>query len=220
MNLLHTVFQPSGNGPHPTIVAMHGRGANALDLLGLAPYICKGRFLVICPQAPHEVPIGPGATGYAWYLSAIPGNPDVQALLSVRDQLKEFIDACLGSFQIDAKKLVLIGFSQGGAMAYSLALDQPERFAALVAMSTRLSPGLLDHTPSASSAQSLPTLIQHGTQDQTIEVDRGREAAEALTRLKVPVTYLEYPMGHEINSRTLNDLSEWLENKVLSKGTT
>ena len=215
MNLIHTVFQPSGKGPHPTIVAMHGRGANALDLLGLAPHICNGRFLVICPQAPHEVSIGPGATGYAWYSSAIPGNPDVEALLSVRDQLKEFVDACLGSFQIEPHKLVALGFSQGGAMAYCLALDQPKRFAALVAMSSRLSPGLLDRTPSASSAQGLPTLIQHGTNDQTIEVARGREATDALSRLNIPVTYQEYPMGHEISPRTLSDLSDWLEQKIL-----
>ena len=215
MNLVHTVFQPSGQGPHPTILALHGRGSNALDLLGLAPNICNGRFLVICPQAPLEVPIGPGAMGYAWYASAIPGNPDVQALLSSRDRLKEFLDACLGSFQIDSRKLVALGFSQGGAMAYSLALDQPKRFAALVAMSSRLSPGLLDHTPSASSAEGLPTLIQHGTDDQTIGVDRGREAADALRRLSIPVTYQEYPMGHEISPRTLGDLSSWLEEKVL-----
>ncbi len=63
MNLVNTVFQPSGQGPHPTILALHGRGANALDLLGLAPNICNGRCLVICPQTPLEVPIGPGAMG-------------------------------------------------------------------------------------------------------------------------------------------------------------
>ncbi len=215
MNLVHTVFQPKGEGPHPTILAMHGRGANALDLLGLAPNICNGRFLVICPQAPVEVTIGPGAMGYAWYSSAIPGNPDVKALLSVRDQLKEFLDACLCSFQIDSRKLVCLGFSQGGAMAYSLALDQPKRFAALVAMSSRLSPGLLDLTPTATSAESLPTLIQHGTYDQTIGVDRGREAAEALRCLNIPVTYQEYPMGHEISHQTLTDMSVWLEERVL-----
>ncbi|NIO12214.1 MAG: hypothetical protein GTO40_31015 [Deltaproteobacteria bacterium] len=215
MNLLHTVYHPRGDGPYPTIVAMHGRGANSLDLLGLAPHICGGRFLVICPQASNEVAIGPGVVGYAWYSSAIPGNPDVQALLAARDQLKDFLDEACRELPVDSKRLILLGFSQGGVMAYSLALDQPKRFAGLVAMSTRLSPHLLDQSPAATTAAGLPTLIQHGTHDQTIEVDRGREAAEALTRLDVPVTYLEYPMGHEINSRSLTDLSQWLEDKVL-----
>src|SRR6202521_4969930 len=50
MRLIHTLYEPAGEGPHPTLIAMHGYGANALDLLGLAPYIADGRFLVICPQ--------------------------------------------------------------------------------------------------------------------------------------------------------------------------
>ena len=66
MNLIHTVYQPAGPGPHPTILTLHGRGANAFDLLGLAPYISGGKFVIISPQAPIETPIGPQAVGYAW----------------------------------------------------------------------------------------------------------------------------------------------------------
>src|ERR1700688_3809831 len=65
MRLIHTLYEPAGDGPHPTLIAMHGFGASALDLLGLAPYIADGRFMVICPQGPMEVPIGP-TRGYAW----------------------------------------------------------------------------------------------------------------------------------------------------------
>ena len=54
MNLVHTVFQPSGKGPHPTILALHGRGANALDLLGLAPNICNG----IARESERSRPVG------------------------------------------------------------------------------------------------------------------------------------------------------------------
>ena len=214
MNLIHTVFQPKGQGPYPTILAMHGRGANAQDLIGIAPYICDGRFLIICPQAPVEVPISPGVLGYAWYASSRDGKLDVQAILSAREQLTVFLDGCLDSFPIDPGKLVVLGFSQGGVMAYSLALGEPKRFAALVAISSRLSPELLDHLPLASSAQSLPTLIQHGSADDMITVDRAQEAADSLRRLSIPVTYLEYTMGHEISPRTLADLSTWLEERV------
>jgi len=61
MRLIHTLYEPAGDGPHPTLIAMHGFGASALDLLGLAPYIADGRFMVICPQGPIEVPIGADA---------------------------------------------------------------------------------------------------------------------------------------------------------------
>src|SRR6202046_4841931 len=48
MRLIHTVYEPAGEGPHPTLIAMHGFGANALDLLGLEPYLRYVTFLVIC----------------------------------------------------------------------------------------------------------------------------------------------------------------------------
>lgn len=216
MNHIHTVFRPSGEGPHPTILAMHGRGANAMDLLGIAPHICSGRFLMICPQAPLEVSLGPGGgIGYAWFSSSREGKADVDAILLSRNQLKEFIEACLECYPIDPARFVVLGFSQGGVLAYSLAFEEPKRFAALIAMSTRLAPELLERLPAASSAQKLPTLIQHGSNDSMIPVDRAREADAALQRLSIPVTYHEYPMGHEISGPTLNDLSNWLAEKVL-----
>ena len=216
MNLIHTVFEPRGQGPHPTILAMHGRGANALDLLGLAPQICEGRFLVICPQGPIETSYGPGMVGHAWFES--PGgmkSPDISSLLSSRDQLKSFIDGCLARYPMDPDKLVALGFSQGGGMAYSLALGDPGRFAGLVSLSSRLTQPLLDELPSAASAK-VPTLVQHGSYDQMIEVDQARWSVETLKNLNVPVTYNEYNMGHEITPESLLHLSNWLEEKVLS----
>jgi len=67
MNLIHTIYQPARDGPFPTLLTLHGRGANAFDLLGLAPHLCGGKFMMICPQGPLETPIGPEAVGYAWY---------------------------------------------------------------------------------------------------------------------------------------------------------
>jgi predicted esterase len=95
VNLIHTIYEPSKAGPHPTILTLHGRGANALDLLGLAPLVCSGKFLMICPQGPLETPIGPGAFGYAWYPMSMGGPPDIGAILSSREMLQQFLDACL-----------------------------------------------------------------------------------------------------------------------------
>ncbi|HEY6365337.1 MAG TPA: dienelactone hydrolase family protein [Candidatus Binatia bacterium] len=216
MNLIHTIYEPSGGGPHPTILTLHGRGANAFDLLGLAPYVCNGKFLMICPQAPLETPIGPGAVGYAWYPMTMGGPPDVGAILSSRKQLQAFLDECLSRYPIDAKKLVILGFSQGGVMAYSLALSDPKRFAGLVVLSSWLPKELIPDLAVKETVQSLPTLVQHGSQDQMIEVQRAQDSVERLRALRVPLTYREYDMGHEITPRGLTDLSAWLEEKVLS----
>ncbi len=216
MNLIHTIYEPSGPGPHPTILTLHGRGANAFDLLGLAPYLCNGKFLMICPQGPLETPIGPGAFGYAWYPMSMGGPPDIGAILSSRDKLQIFLDECLARYPIDTKKLVVLGFSQGGVMAYSLALSNPERFAALAVLSSWLPKELMPELAIKEAVQSLPTLVQHGTQDQMIEVQRARDSVEQLRALRVPLTYREYDMGHEISGKSLSDLSAWLEEKVLS----
>ena len=216
MNLIHTIYEPSGPGPHPTILTLHGRGANAFDLLGLAPYLCNGKFLMICPQGPLETPIGPGAFGYAWYPMSMGGPPDIGAILSSRDKLQIFLDECLARYPIDTKKLVVLGFSQGGVMAYSLALSNPERFAALAVLSSWFPKELMPELAIKEAVQSLPTLVQHGTQDQMIEVQRARDSVEQLRALRVPLTYREYDMGHEISGKSLSDLSAWLEEKVLS----
>jgi phospholipase/carboxylesterase len=216
MELIHTAYQPSGRGPFPTLLTLHGRGANAFDLLGLAPYLCGGRFMVICPQAPLETPIGPESVGYAWYPMSMGGPPDIDAILTSRQRLQAFLDECLKSYPIDPRKLGIIGFSQGGVMAYSLALAHPERFAALAVLSSWLPKELLPRIEINAAVESLPTVVQHGTEDQTIQVDRAQSSVEILRQLKVPVTYREYAMGHEISPKSLSDLSAWLEEKILS----
>jgi phospholipase/carboxylesterase len=144
------------------------------------------------------------------------GPPDIGAILSSRKKLQAFLDECLARYPIDAKKLVILGFSQGGVMAYSLALSNPERFAGLVVLSSWLPKELIPDLAIKETVQSLPTLVQHGSQDSMIEIGRARDSVERLRELRVPLTYREYDMGHEITPRGLTDLSAWLEEKVLS----
>jgi phospholipase/carboxylesterase len=219
MQLIHALYEPPGDGPHPTILTLHGRGANAMDLLGLAPYLADGRFFVLCPQGPVQMPIGPGAMGYGWYPPA-PGAglpPDVPAVMSARKQLLAFLDAAIERYPIDPSKLLVLGFSQGGVMAYTLALSDPERFAALLALSTWFPAELLDHMADASAAQHLPTWIQHGTRDDMVPVERARTSVETLRDRRLPLIYREYDMGHEINGQSIKELTHWLEEKILAR---
>lgn len=215
MELVHTVYRPPGSGPFPTIFTLHGRGANAFDLLGLAPYLCSGNFLMICPQGPLETPIGPQTVGYAWYPMSNGGSPDVDAILGSQRKLQVFLEECSTAYPIDPKKIAVLGFSQGGVMSYSLALPNPERFAALAVLSSWLPKELLPRLNAPKAIQSLPTLVQHGTNDPMIQVDRAHTSVEMLRDLRMPLTFREYSMGHEISGRSLADLSAWLEEKVL-----
>ena len=216
MELLHCVYEPSGEGPHPTILALHGRGANAMDLLGLAPHLAGGAFRVICPQAPLEVELSPGMTGYAWFPMSLGGDIDTAAFLSARDRLRTFLDQCAERYSLEGRKLALLGFSQGGGMAYSLGLAEPDRFAGMCILSSWLREGTLAALGIADRVDSLPTLVHHGKRDELIELARAQHSIALLEKLRVPVEYREYDMGHEITSRSLADLSGWLEEKVLA----
>ena len=216
MELLHCVYEPPGEGPHPTILALHGRGANALDLLGLAPHLADGAFRVICPQGPLETPVGPGMTGYAWFPMSTGGEVDAAAVLSSRDSLRRLLDECLRRYPIDARRLVLLGFSQGGGMAYSLGLSEPGRFAGMCILSSWLRENMLQRFGVADGVDSLRTLVHHGRRDELIELERAKHSVTLLENLRVPVDYREYDMGHEITSPSLADLSTWLREKVLA----
>jgi len=101
-------------------------------------------------------------------------------------------------------------------MAYSLGLGEPERFAGLASLSSWLPQDLLAVLPDVPATEQLPVLIQHGNRDELVGVDKARQSSEKLRDLRVPVTYHEYEMGHELNAQSLTDLSGWLQEKVLS----
>jgi phospholipase/carboxylesterase len=67
----------------------------------------------------------------------------------------------------------------------------------------------------SDAVQALPTLIQHGRQDPMIAVDRARDSVERLRQLKLPLTFREYEMAHEITPGSMRELSAWLEEKLL-----
>ena len=102
-------------------------------------------------------------------------------------------------------------------MAYSLALTQPQRFAALAVLSSWLPKELEARLQVSEAVQALPTLVQHGMQDPLIEVGRARDSAQRLRQLRLPLTFREYDMDHEITPRSLGDLSAWLKEKVLNE---
>jgi len=218
MRLIHAVYEPAGVGPHPTLIAMHGYGANALDLLGLAPYIADGRFMVICPQGPMEVPIGP-TRGYAWFPIRMGSTPDREAIEDAGRAATEFLNTALQKYPVDRKKLVVLGFSQGGMMAYRLAVRNPSKFAAVVAIATFFPAELKAEAREPEFLEKLPTLVQHGRADDMIEITRARASVETLKSLKIPLTFREYDCGHEITAETLKDLSDFLTTTVLEPET-
>ena len=214
MDLLYTAHVPPGDGPHPTILMLHGWGASAHDLLGLAPILHGGGALVLSPQGPVAFEIAQGMLGFGWWPITSTREIDPRAFDVARTLLREFLDEACRRYPVDRRKIVVLGFSQGGVMAYDLVLGDPGRFAGLVALSTWLPDTIDASLPRADELQNFPALVVHGTQDPMIPVERAQESRSRLLARGVNVQYREFDMQHEINPDALREIVIWLEEKV------
>ena len=215
MDFIHTVWTPAGPGPHPTLIALHGHGAHCQDLAPLAPMLAGGRLQVICPQA--EFPLEGAPYSYApmftWMRRGADDRPVDGELARVGDALSQFIAAAVERYHADPERLALMGFSQGGFLAYRLALTEPQRYQGAAMLSTWLSDEALDLVH--PDAADLPLLVQHGTNDPLVGIERGRVSRDRLRALAMNLDYREYQMQHEIGRQSMHDLSAWLAERLL-----
>lgn len=207
--LIHTVAHPGGDGALPTLIALHGFGAHAQDLLGLQPSICDGRLLMLCPQAPHTIEAG--NPGYSWSGTPPGSGGSAEGIAAAAEGVLAFIEAATAHYPIDPERIALLGFSQGGMVATRVALAAPGRFAGLALLSTHTAERSVGTLVPVAGAERLPVLVQHGEHDQQIAVEEGHETVERLRALGLDPVYHEYAMGHEINGRSVLALSAWLE---------
>ncbi len=215
MKFLHAAFQPEGEGPFPTVIALHGHGAHALDLIGLSQHLPQG-LLWLCQQA--ENTIEEAFYGFTWFHFGRDDPKRDDEIEGVLDELREFFDQAAERYPIDRDRTVLLGFSQGGMLAYRLALSEPQRFAGLAALSTTLSAESTETLAPSDGLKRLPVIVQHGTQDPMIAVDRARESRERLESLGVDLEYREYEMAHQIGAESSHDLSVWLSSVLKLDG--
>jgi len=215
MQVTHSVWSPGdsedGSNLLPTVIAIHGHGAHSQDLLGLAPYLANGRLLMICPEA--EFMLQPGMPSYTWFE---PSGPDLsrtpEEFERVTARVSDFVSEAVEQYGGDPDRTIVLGFSQGGSLAYRLGLGDPGRFAGVAALSTWLPE---EAEQSASSAAgglaALPVIVQHGTKDPAVGIDRGQDSRDRLQALGVQLEYHEYEMEHQIAAESLTDLSVWCQ---------
>ena len=112
---------------------------------------------------------------------------------------------------VAASRIVLAGFSQGGAVALAAGLRFPERLAGILALSAYLPfPQTLAAERSAANAD-VPILMCHGRLDPVVHVTLGQEARDVLAGLRYPVEWHEYPMQHEVCAAEIAEVGRWLE---------
>jgi phospholipase/carboxylesterase len=173
-------------------IFIHGRGASAEDILGLAPELGTDDVAYLAPQA----------AGHTWYphsfLSPIPQNePGITSALGVVARLVE-------SPGLGSERVVILGFSQGACLTLEFAARNPRRYAAVVALSGGLigPPGTPRDYP--GSMENTPVFIGCSDIDAHIPIERIRASAEVFRRMEAVVDERIYPgMGHTINDDEL-----------------
>ncbi|MBG92960.1 MAG: hypothetical protein CL792_03170 [Chloroflexi bacterium] len=220
MNLTHTVWSPPKNSQHengllPTVFALHGHGANSQDLLGLAPYLASGQILLICPEA--EFQIQQGLPSYTWFNTENANRRTSEEFERVTKLLVNFIADATNQYNVDSERTIVLGFSQGGGLAYELGLSMPEKFRGLAALSTSLPEETITTINNSTNKKldKISIFIQHGISDEIVTVDRGRNAHNELEKIGLNPRYHEYDMQHQISAESLNELSTWISDLLL-----
>ncbi len=204
--LVVRVWEPQDAAPQLTVIAIHGRGSNENDLIGLAPPLgLPLRF--VAPRGPLTLSLG-WAVGYAWYEFASVGDPEPEGLQRSLERLVGLVHHVHERYHLTKEQLVLLGFSQGALMSMLTALTVPDLVGGVVALSGYL-PRPEVWTPPHTDLGGMPVLVTHGTYDSILPVAWGRAAAERLRGYNADVRYEEFPMDHEVNASCLQAIRSW-----------
>ncbi|WIO75493.1 dienelactone hydrolase family protein [Porticoccaceae bacterium LTM1] len=220
MSELKYIEVETGANPVASVIWLHGLGANGHDFEPVVPELklpAEMPVRFIFPHAPEiPVTINGGYIMPAWYdilEMDVERKVDEAQLFASAEAISQLIDRELER-GIPSSKIVIAGFSQGGAVAYQCALTYPQPLAGLLALSTYFA---TNNTIQAASAnESLPIQIMHGTMDPVVPVSLGRKAADLLAERGYSVEYRDYRIEHNVSLPEINDISQWLQ-AVLAK---
>ena len=214
--VLETVEKETGPAPAWSVIWLHGLGADGNDFAPIVPELV-GRdwpaLRFIFPHAPvRAVTVNNGVRMRAWYdiRDFDFANRADEAGVEESIQQVEALIAREVARGIPAARIVLAGFSQGGAIALATGLRRHDRLAGLVALSTYL--------PMANRAAELfqpgaavqPLFMAHGTHDPVVPFQAGQQSAKVMTELGFKVEWHAYPMAHQVCAEQISDLGNWL----------
>jgi len=211
----------TGKNPSASIIWLHGLGADGNDFAPIVPEIRLPRLAIrfVFPHAPVQpVTINGGMRMRAWYDIADGANRREDERGVRASQV--LIETLIGREKergTAARRLVLAGFSQGGAIALQTGLRHPERIAGIMALSAYV-PVAEELSAEASPAnRDVPIFMAHGSYDPVIPLAQAERSRKLLESLGYPVEWREYGMPHSVCPEELADIGAWLV-KVLGTG--
>ncbi len=214
--MLETVEQQTRPKPAWSIVWLHGLGADGHDFAPIVPELVRPDWPGIRFIFPHArvrpVTINGGVPMRAWYdisSASIEQRADEAGL---RESIAE-VDALISRERdrgVPSSRVLLVGFSQGGALALAAGLRREAAVAGIASLSAYLPLAAQTAGEITAAGRTTPVFLAHGSQDPVVAHALGARSRSALEALGVKVEWHSYPMQHSVCADEVRDLGDWL----------
>ncbi|WP_415889210.1 alpha/beta hydrolase [Neptuniibacter sp. SY11_33] len=202
------------------VIWLHGLGADGFDFQPIVPYLRLPENLNVRFLFPHAevmpVTVNGGMEMRAWYdilEMNIDRKVDKASLLKSSQRIANLVNEQIAQ-GIPADKILLVGFSQGGAVAYQTALTFAEPLAGLVALSTYMATEEEIEASRTDANNELAIWVAHGTVDQVVPVQLGEQAYANLENMNYQPSWNAYPIGHEVAIEEIEALGRWMSQRL------
>jgi phospholipase/carboxylesterase len=195
---------PAPAAGHPLLLALHGFGEDAARFSSRLAPLAGGPYALLVPDAPFPVELRDeeGARiGRAWYQYDGDAATFERALRWGAVHLEELLREASRAFPLDPRRVVLLGYSQGGYLGAVTALRDRARYRGLVAIATRVKSEILGDE--LQSARGYPVLALHGERDRSTPLEPQRRSLETLSAAGLDVALEVHPGGHGFRSELL-----------------
>lgn len=214
LSLVHEVLRPISKDEKPPLLLMlHGYGSHENDLFSMAPML-NSKALIVSLRAPFSLHWG----GFAWYEIDFTqmGNNRMSNISQAKQSIEllmQEIPRLQAKYNTDPDRTWLMGFSQGCILSYVLALNHPDKFSKVLALSGYIHNDLVPQQYNPREISHLDFFVSHGTADEVLPVDWARTSMQVLEQLKISHQYREYPMGHGVSPACFDDMKIWMKER-------
>jgi phospholipase/carboxylesterase len=189
----------------PAVFLFHGYGSDEKDLLSLVENF-KETYHIFSLQGPITI-----FPGYAFWNFEESGQPVRTEFDEVLKSTQVFIHEAIVEYNLDAKNIVLLGFSQGAMLAQSLALIMGESISKVVALSGYIPDFVKEERYTKKSVKHLKIFISHGIDDPVVPYQLGKESSEYFKSIGADVTFKSYTSGHFVKLENRDDLVKFVK---------
>jgi phospholipase/carboxylesterase len=219
MSLLDSIQHVTGPEPHWSIVWLHGLGADGNDFAPIVPELIRPgwptlRF--VFPHAPvRAVTINNGARMRAWYDIRNFEIDQRADEVGVRESIAQ-VEALIArevERGVPAERILLAGFSQGGAIALAAGVRRELALGGIVALSTYLPMASTTAAEATRAGLATPVFMAHGQLDPVVPESLGLRSRDALQALGMRIDWRSYAMPHSVCAEEIRDLGDWLQQR-------